>query len=228
MKLNLLIVFSVLGVFFGCKKKSAPKPPEQALLVFPEKNSECTTGVDLDANTSQVEFRWQQADNVQTYELRVANSNTGTVQTISTSSTTARLPLTKGQSFSWVVRSRNNQVEQSVSSEMWHFYTAGSRTTFAPFPAEIISPKMSEKIFKDINNEIELSWTAADLDNDISGYKVYFSNENPPNTLVAALPNNSFSYKVTVLSGSVYYWSILTEDEEGNVSNSGIYSFTAL
>lgn len=228
MKLNILVLISVFGVFFGCKKKSEPKPPEQALLVFPEKNSECTTGLDLDTDTSQVEFRWQQADNVQTYELRVANSNTGIVQTISTSATTARLPLAKGQPYSWLVRSRNNQVEQSVSSELWNFYNAGSRTTFAPFPAEIISPKMSEKVFMDINNEVELSWTASDLDDDIVEYEVFFSDQNPPTALRATLTADNMTYKVSVISGTVYYWTILTKDAEGSVSNSGVFSFTAL
>lgn len=223
-----LILICVFITALGCKKRRAPNPPESVQLVFPERNSECTTGQSLGATTSQVEFRWQLADNTDTYELRVTNTNTGTTQTISTSSSSARLPIAKGEQFSWIVRSKNSDVAQTVSSAVWSFYNAGSRTTFAPFPAEIVSPRMSENIFKDVNNEIELSWTASDLDDDIANFEVYFSVETPPENLVNTLSSNVNTLKVSVSSGAVYYWSIGTKDAEGNSSRSGIYSFKVL
>ena len=212
----------------SCKKKSSPKPPGQVQLIFPDRNSECTTGQSLNAETSQVTFRWGEGANAVTYELRVTNSNTGTVQTISTASTSARLPIAKGEPFSWFVRSKNNQVPETVSSEIWNFYNAGSITTFAPFPADIISPRMSENVFKDINNEITLSWSAADLDDDILAYEVYVSVETPPADLVGTLPKEQTTLKVTVAPNTVYYWSVVTKDAEGNATNSGIYSFKVL
>lgn len=217
-----------LFAVFGCKKKDNPNPPEQVLLLFPEKNSECTTGIDQDATTSSVTFRWQRSDYTDSYELRVTNINTNTVQTISTQNTTASLPLVKGQPYSWLVRSRNNQVENTISSEVWNFYNAGSRTTFAPFPAEILAPNMSERVFKDINNEVTLSWSASDLDNDIENILVYFSEQNPPINLEATLSATASSLKVSVISGTTYYWSVVTRDSEGNATNSGVYSFSVL
>ena len=224
-------IFLLLCVFMtllGCKKKSAPKPPEAVQLIFPERNSECTTGQSQGENTSQVEFRWQLADNTDTYELRVTNTNTGTTQTISTSSNAARLPIAKGEQFSWLVRSKNSEVSQTVSSEVWSFYNAGSRTTFAPFPAEIVSPRMSENVFKDINNEVELSWNSSDLDNDIINFEIYFSVETPPENLAGTLSSGASSLKVSVTSNTVYYWNVVTKDSEGNTSQSGIYSFKIL
>ena len=197
-------------------------------MLFPEKNSECTTGIDQDATTSRVTFQWQRSDNTDSYELRVTNINSNTVQTISTQSTTASLPLLKGQPYSWLVRSRNNQVDNTISSEMWSFYNAGSRTTFAPFPAEILDPSMSERVFKDINNEVTLSWSASDLDNDIENIEVYFSEQNPPTDLEATLSNLATTLKVSVISGTTYYWNVVTRDAEGNATNSGIYSFSVL
>lgn len=222
------VLLMCLFVVFGCKKKEGPKPPEQVQLLFPEKNSECTTGIDQDATTSRVTFQWQRSDNTDSYELRVTNINSNTVQTISTQSTTASLPLLKGQPYSWLVRSRNNQVDNTISSEMWSFYNAGSRTTFAPFPAEILDPSMSERVFKDINNEVTLSWSASDLDNDIENIEVYFSEQNPPTDLEATLSNMATTLKVSVISGTTYYWSVVTRDAEGNATNSGIYSFSVL
>jgi len=225
---TLFILFFCIITFSSCRKKRAPKPPEAVQLIFPEQNSECTTGTSLGASTSQVEFRWSAADNTESYELRVVNINTGTVQTIGTASTSARLPLTKGEPFSWFVQSKNTQVQESVSSERWNFYNAGSRTTFTPFPATLISPKSAESIFKDINNEITLTWSASDLDNDIVEYEIYLSTEESASNLVQTLSANTTSLKATVVSNTVYYWRVVVIDDEGNRSNSGIFSFRVL
>lgn len=224
--ISLVIILFV--TITSCKKKNSPKPPGQVQLIFPDRNSECTTGQSLNAETSQVEFRWGEGANVQTYELRVTNINTGTVQTITTASTSARLPIAKGEPFSWFVRSKNNEVPETVSSEIWNFYNAGSITTFAPFPADILSPRMSENVFKDVNNEITLSWSASDLDDDILEYEVYVSVETPPGNLIGTLPEDETTLKVSVAPNTVYYWSVITIDEEGNGTNSGIYSFKVL
>lgn len=224
----LFLGICMMMAFTGCKKKRTPSPPEAVQLVFPEQNSECTTGLSLGQETSQVEFRWSTADNTETYELRVTNTSTGTVQTIASSSNSAKLPLAKGEQFSWLVRSKNNQVDQTVSSEVWNFYNSGSRTTFAPFPATNVSPASSENVFKDINNEVTLSWTASDLDNDIVSYEVYFSVEAIPVDLIRTLQPTVNSIKVSVTADTVYYWSIIVIDAEGNKSNSGIYNFRVL
>jgi len=212
----------------SCKKKNSPEPPEAVSLVFPEKNSECTTGTSLSTETRQVEFKWNLADNTETYELRVTNIATGTVQTIVSASSSAKLPLAKGEQFSWLVRSRNSEVEQTVSSEEWYFYNAGSRTTFAPFPATIESPSGSENVFKDINNEVILSWSGSDLDNDIVNYEVYFSVETPPIDLIRRVSSQVTSINVSVTSNMVYYWKVIVIDEEGNKSDTGIYTFKVL
>ncbi|MFD0796227.1 hypothetical protein ACFQZJ_02045 [Maribacter chungangensis] len=225
---TILLLCAILTLSLGCRKNREPKPPGQVQLVFPDKNSECTTGQSLGATTSRVTFRWQEADNVQTYELRVTNLNTGSTQTISTAATSANLPIEKGTPFSWQVRSRNNQVQESVSSEVWSFYNSGSTTSFVPFPADIISPRMSQRVFKDINNETILSWSASDLDNDIDSFEVYLSTENPPEDLKATLGANTLQLKVSVASNTVYYWSVITTDAQGNATSSGVYTFKIL
>lgn len=225
---TLFVGLCVLIVLNGCKKKNDPKPPEAVQLLFPEQNSECTTGISLGEETSRVEFLWSPADNTESYELRVTNINTGTVQTIVSSTTSANLPLAKGEPFSWFVRSRNGEVDATVSSAVWNFYNAGSRTTFAPFPATIISPASSENVFKDINNEVTLSWSASDLDNDIESYEVYFSVETQPSDLIRMLTPATTNIRVSVTSNTVYYWKVVVIDAEGNSSSSGVYNFKVL
>jgi hypothetical protein len=226
MRTVLLVLFGVLLI--GCKKKSSPKPPESANLVFPNKNSECTTGRDLNQSTSEVEFQWMASNHSETYELRVTNLNTNVTQIISTAAISAKLPIAKGEPFSWFVRSLNTQVTQTALSETWRFYNAGFQTTYAPFPAEVINPKNGTSAFKDINNEVSLEWEGADVENNIDGYEVYFSTTSPPDVLIASPTSAVNTVKVSVVTNTTYYWKIITKDSDGNSSDSGIYSFKAL
>lgn len=221
--------FILIGaLLLGCKKKDPPKPPESARLVFPQINSECTTGQSLNETTSEVEFEWLAANFTETYELRVTNLNTNITQTISTQGLKAKLPLEKGAPFSWFVNTKNSQVAQTTASQTWRFYNAGFETSHPPFPPEILTPKLSESVFKDINNEITLDWRGADVDNDLSEYDVYFSTENPPTVLVVTKNASETLHKVSVSSNTTYYWRVIAKDSEGNTADSGIFSFKVL
>ncbi|MGB5818517.1 MAG: hypothetical protein WBG90_03460 [Saonia sp.] len=214
----------------GCGgNDDTPSPPQPALLEFPLQNSECTEGVAIDGtNTSRLEFRWQPSNNTETYELRVTNLNTDVPQTITSETTSASLILERGVPYSWVVTSRNSRVTETSSSETWQFYNAGSQTTYAPFPAEIISPKSGASVGKDQNNELFLEWSGADVDNDIVSYDVFFSSSTPPQTLIASPSANTTSIQVSVASNTIYYWRIITRDGEGNTSDTGIFEFKVL
>lgn len=219
----------MVGVLLmSCSKDSPPKPPEAALLVFPERNSECTTGVDINAERSQVEFRWQEAKFTDNYELSITNVNTGTTQTITTTTLSALRPLDKGALYRWNIRTLNNKTEDIATSETWSFYNAGSETSYAPFPAEVVTPLSGASVVRDINNEITLQWIGADVDNDIQGYEIYLDTSNPPTTLVASPSVSLSSIKIGVERDTVYFWKIITRDRENNTSDSGVYSFRVL
>ncbi|MCG2460603.1 hypothetical protein K8352_07585 [Flavobacteriaceae bacterium F89] len=224
------IFFIICTIFlFGCGgNDDPPAKPERVRLIYPEKDSECNTGIIIDDLSSRVEFKWQASNNTDIYEVRVTNLNTSVTQTISTASLSAKLPLQKGAPYSWFVTSKNSQVPETATSEVWRFYNSGFVTTYPPFPAEIISPKSGASVFKDINNEITLEWSGADVDEDLLGFEVYFSSENPPVALVATLAADFVDYKVSVLSNTVYYWRIISKDKAGNTSDSGVYEFKVL
>jgi len=209
----------------GCKKKESPQSPSSAILVHPEANSECTTGIDLGNTTSEVQFRWEAAMNTDTYELIVTNISTNEEQTITTASLFASLPIEKGELYSWSVTTGNTNVQETASSAVWQFYNSGSQTTYPPFPATIRNPASGQTVFKDINNEVTLDWSGEDIEGDIIGYEIYFSTATPPEELIDSPSSLVTSKKVTVVSGGVYYWRVITEDEEGNTSDSGIYEF---
>ncbi|MBT8321771.1 MAG: hypothetical protein KJO90_08930 [Eudoraea sp.] len=223
------IALLLAGVLImSCSKDSPPKPPEAALLVFPEQNSECTTGVDLNAETSQVEFRWQEAKYTDSYELNVTNVNSGTTQTSTTTALSALQPLEKGALYRWNIRTRNEKTEDIITSETWLFYNAGSETSYPPFPAEIVAPLSGASVVRDINNEITLEWISSDVDNDVERFEIYLDTSNPPTTLVASPSVSLNSVKVGVERDTVYFGKIITRDRENNTSDSGVYSFRVL
>jgi len=226
------ILAALIFSFFvcACSKKSdaPPKPPQSTQLAYPDKNSECNTGISISDDVSEVEFRWQSSADTEVYELQVTNLTSGTSQSINTPNTTARVPLDKGAPYTWKVLSKNSKTSGSASSETWAFYNAGFITAFAPFPAEIITPKIGDNAFVDINNEVTLEWSGSDLDNDIDSFQLYYGTENPPTTLLETTTSGITEYKVTAVADTVYFWKIITKDKEGNTSDSGVFSFKAL
>lgn len=221
-----ITLFLFIIVLAACGGKDDPTPPVAAQLLFPLRNSECTTGQDVSgSNTSIVEFRWEVSDHTDSYELRATNLITNTTQTIMAKGTSAKLPIEKGMPYSWLVVSRNSKVRETARSSTWQFYNAGATTSYAPFPAEVISPKTGSTLAKDINNEVLLDWEGADVDNDLAGYEVYFSTETPPTTLIETLTPDRSELKVNVSSGTVYYWRIVSFDQEGNTATNAISEF---
>ena len=222
----ILVVF--IGLLFTAWKKDSPKPPSTAVLIFPEQNSLCTTGVSITPTSSRVEFIWQTANNTNTYELRVTNLLTDITQTVSTQATSAEVTIEKGSPYSWQVITRNTQVQETASSATWLFFNAGSQITHAPFPAQIVAPLSGASVVGDINSEIELEWSGADVDDDIVGYEIFLDTVSTPQVLVASPAATVSSIKVNTIPNTVYYWKVITRDAEGNTSDSGVYSFRAL
>ena len=221
------IIVLLCFVALSCSK-SSPKPPSTPMLVFPFKSSECTTGVSVNGtNTSEVELEWSASSRTDLYEVKITNLSTNLTQTLTTTGTKQKVILDKGLAYSWFVTSKNDEVSETKSSEIWKFYNAGSQTTYPPFAAEIIAPKSGQTVFKDINNDVTLEWLTEDVDNDIANYKVYFSTITRPTTLLATNSVDNTSVSVGVTVNTIYYWKVVTTDREGNASDSGIYEFRA-
>jgi len=223
MRIFVVVLFGI--ALLGCSKND-PSPPEAVNLVFPEQNSECTTGIDQSETTSEVEFRWQEANNTETYELRATQLLTNVTKTTTTTATSASLIIDKGAPYSWQVISRNTQTEVSVPSSTKLFYNAGTQTTYAPFPATIEAPSSGENVALDGNGELTLSWSGEDIENDIMGYDVYHGTANPPTEIFMSTTVTNTDIQIALAAGT-YYWKVVTKDREGNTSDSGIYSYRA-
>ncbi|UGU18320.1 hypothetical protein LS482_10630 [Sinomicrobium kalidii] len=223
-KLAFGLSFLTLLITVSCSDDDGPTEPGMATLIFPENNSECTTGDDIDDYTSRVTFEWEPSDRTDTYRLQVENLNDGTAQEFNTEATSLGVVLQKGEPYSWTVTSTNQDVPETSQSETWKFYNAGDGTeSYAPFPATAVSPEPDETVAAG-EGTLTLEWKGNDIDGDIVGYDVYFGNANPPETVEASDLEDTV-LDVNVSPKTVYYWKVVTRDSQGNESNSGVFVF---
>jgi len=221
------VIFIIYFIFllFACKKETTtPANPTKVNLIFPFENSECNVGTDSTETESTVVFEWGTAQNTDEYELNLKNLTTGDSTTHTTTDIKISIRLIRSTPYSWYVVSKSNAVETTAQSDTWKFYNAGEGiTSYAPFPAEIVSPAMSETLTVTAG-VVTLDWTGSDVDNDITGYDVYFGTSTPPGIIENDLQESTLN-GVAVTSNTVYYWKIITKDAYGNSSDSGIYQF---
>lgn len=196
-------------------------PPTEATLVFPENNTECNEGIVVSDTETDVLFQWEEATNASSYILQITNLNDGTSRNISTISTEFFIRILRGTPYSWSVKSLVGGTNETAQSAIWKFYNAGlPEESHPPFPAEAISPQTGSST---VEGSITLEWQATDVDNDISSYTVFLDTVNPPISEIGNSSTNSLD--VTVSSGLIYYWKVITTDQAGNASDSQIFQF---
>lgn len=199
-------------------------PPSASVLIFPEDNTECNEGTVISDTQSTVTFRWNVALDTDSYTVNVKNLNTNSITSQNTTNNQADITILRGVPYSWSVVSRANGTSRTATSQTWKFYNAGLPVeSYIPFPAEVIRPQPGADVDAS-SGTVTLVWVGADIDNDIQNYTIFFGTENPP-TQINTVANTSLEVNVT--AGTVYYWSILTRDSEGNTSNSEVWQFRA-
>jgi hypothetical protein len=195
--------------------------PTAATLIYPDNNTECNEGIIVSDTETDVLFKWEEAINTSSYVLTITNLNDATSREIKTISNEVLIRVLRGTPYSWVVKSKANIGNETADSEMWRFYNAGlPEESHPPFPAQAVNPKMGVSVDP---GDLTLRWEATDVDNDIASYTVLLDTNNPP---VAEAGNPSInSLNVTVTSGIIYYWKVITTDGLGNESYSQTFEF---
>ena len=228
---KLIFLLSTLFIFScgsGDDDSTQPLPPEAALLTAPDNNKVCETGTSISDSKSNVDFSWSASANTTSYDLKITNLSTNEVSNQSgVTETTTTVELSKGTAYSWQITSKNNESTENAFSSTWKFYLAGSsETTFAPFPADLISPTSGSTIQRDGDGMVTLSWAGSDPDTS-SGLKftVYLDTVDGKQVPQEDYKDLEESELTTAAdSDTVYYWRVKTSDGT-NVSYSLIYSF---
>lgn len=199
--------------------------PSAATLVFPEDNSECNTGVvNTEDNTlSAVTFQWNASQNTDRYTITVTNLNTNTSNFANSDTNEVTVTIARGTPYSWSIISRGNATTETAESAVFRFYNEGPGIeNYAPFPAEAVAPARGVNLPMSTAT-ITLEWSGSDVDNDITGYEVFFGTEENPTTSIGSGAETSIA-DVPVTTGT-YYWTVVTTDSAGNTSTSEVFSF---
>lgn len=226
--LILLSIFLIVACSKGGGESPAPDPdpiasPTASTLVFPENNTECNEGTSLNDKESNVIFKWNASDNTDSYTFNVTNLNTGTTSTANTNTNEILVTILKGTPYSWSVISRANGTDKTGISPTWKFYNQGpGLESFAPFPANAISPKRGTTV--PTSNTITLEWEASDVDNDIISYGVFLGTSATTMVNISTTTTTSLA-NVAVTSNTIYYWQIITKDNNNHSSKSDVFEF---
>ena len=146
--------------------------------------------------------------------------------TFNSSTANKVVDLSKSEPFRWRVTAQGETGSTPAQSQLWKFYLAGdAQINYAPFPPDLVSPKSGANVFA-VNNEVALTWSTSDVDNDLSSYKVYFDNVDG-STLLGTYDHSTetTTTAVSVSSNTLYYWKVIAIDSNGNESDSGVYTF---
>jgi hypothetical protein len=211
----------------SCGGESNPEPdpiqnPSASTLIFPENNKECTEGSVLSELQSSVNFQWSASENTDSYSITVTNLNTNSSSTTTSSTTEKTITLQRGTPYEWFVTSKANGTAETAISSKFRFYNQGVGVeNYAPFPAIAVTPARGITIAATAN--VTLQWIGEDVDNDIENYEVLFGTETNPVNSLGILTTNTVS--VVTSSGTIYYWLVITNDQEGNKSRSEVFEF---
>jgi len=212
-----------LLILVSCKKEVIPDP-EPAMLLGPQNNNNCNTAIVVNDQQSQVNFSWQEAQHTDEYELVVRDLLTNTDTKKNSIRLFTSMVLERGKQYSWWVNSLSDQKETVGKSEIWTFYLEGlQNSSHFPFPAKLISPENNAQVSLE-NGAFTLRWEGVDLDDDIISYDIYIGID--PDELQLRVENHTNNTISAILNADqIYYWKVVTRDEEGNLSHSPIGIF---
>lgn len=198
--------------------------PGNAILIFPENNTECNNGEIVSETKSRVTFTWSASENTTTYEVNLKNLSNNNFLKQTSNSNEATIIIDRGTPYEWFVTSSINNSSTIGKSSTWSFYNEGpGLTNYAPFPAQAITPKRGESL-NATNGKIDLMWTSNDIDNDIISYEIFLDTEEHPITSIGTTVENTI-LSIPVNSGSIYKWKVITFDSNENSSTSEVFEF---
>jgi hypothetical protein len=194
-----------------------PQKPGKSVLGKPANNTEC---LEVDA----VKFEWNSSENTTSYTINVKNLLTNEIVSNTTTSTSVDITLEKGNPYSWYVISTNS-TSLVTESDKWKFYLSGEALkNHAPFPAEILTPKPGASVS---SGSVSLSWTFSDIDaNDTHSFDIYLDQNDATKKIISNY--GAKKRTVSLNTPGVYYWRVVTIDNHGTSSDSGISTFTVL
>tara|TARA_B100000768_G_C11270217_1_gene373043 strand:+ start:1433 stop:2140 length:708 start_codon:yes stop_codon:yes gene_type:complete len=231
MKIKILIIFLII---ISCGKDSIPDP-SPAILISPDNGNNCKTAASINIEESRVDFNWSKATNTDYYQLIAIDKLTNIKFKDTTNGMKSngeipeiismRLTLNKGKAYSWSITSISNSTIVRTESEIWEFYLEGNVSgDYLPQPASLEFPINESLISLTDSNLVEFIWVSSDTDNNILGYDFYLGTSSDNlEKLGDKITQTNFEIQLEV--NKSYFWQVVTFDQQGNNSTSGINQF---
>ena len=228
-ELSLMTLLAVLLISCGGSGNGEPEPeppvitpPSAATLIFPDNNTECNEGTIINESQSSVTFRWTDAQNADSYQLNIRNLDNNNTARTDAATNSATITLLRGVPYEWFVISRASGTNETATSATWRFYNQGPGVeNYAPFPAEVVSPARGSTV--PASTMVSLVWAGSDVDNDLVEFEVFFGTD--PAALASLGTTSESTLDAAIVTGTVYYWRVLSRDSQGNTSQSEIFDF---
>ena len=223
------IAFSIsASLLIACagSDDSAPNP-EDFELIFPLNNSLCLEGRIQSDLQSQITFDWTFSRHAASYDLTITNLSTNEENTYNVTESLKEVVLNHYEPYTWKVTALGDGPGQSLESDTWKFYLAGeAETNYAPFPAELISPRSGATVILN-DGQATLNWSVSDVDDDLATVEIYLDTNAEAGRLLQAVDFSQANQQIsaTLEDDTIYYWRVRAIDSQGNRSDSGTYAF---
>jgi hypothetical protein len=195
--------------------------PGSANLTAPLNNKNCEIGTLVDVFTSEVTFNWTSVTGADSYNLTYTDLSTNDTKTkTNITSTSTKIVLFRGRIYAWSVQGISSNSNRGPRSGTAKFYLQGNPNfNKVPLAAVLASPSNS-------GNDVTFSWTGKDPDaNDTLTYSIYVDKVDGKQSPVSS-GLTSPSTKITLETGSTYYWRIKSTDQNNNSSYSLVSKFS--
>ncbi len=137
--------------------------------------------------------------------------------------TVLEITLLRGTPYEWFVVSRANGTNETATSPTWKFYNEGPgsvRITPHFLPKRLVRHEVPRLLLR---GSITLEWSGSDVDNDLSDFEVFFGTD--PSALASIGTTTESTLDTSIDTGTVYYWRVISQDSQGNTSQSEIFEF---
>ncbi|MBL7473511.1 fibronectin type III domain-containing protein [Robertkochia sediminum] len=225
-RVGLVILLLSVALFWSCERDDPPAINEVPSAPIPQspENYSILTG-------KTVLFTWNAAKDPEgqkiSYNLQLSTNADFTEIIFSDVLHTPGHEITVPDSgfYFWRVRARDDSKKTSAFSERQNFCIASSEiTNYPPFPPERRFPELDEVVNPD---QVDLGWSAFDLDDTSLSYNVYVGTEYGSQNLVAQdITEDAITLKLE--EADVYYWKVEAIDPSGNRTESPIWWFTSI
>ena len=159
--------------------------------------------------------------------MNITNLNSGQSEAINATTNQAPINILRGEPYEWFVVSRANGSTQTATSAMFRFFNEGPGIeNYAPFPAQAVAPTRGANLSA-TTSSVNFEWSSSDIDGDITSFEVFFGTDPSSLSSIGVTAESSLS-NVSVTSGTTYYWSVTSVDDQGNSSFSETFQFRIL